>query len=163
MTSISNRELVSRLQHLANVLEITCLNSSRSDFTHSSFSEARAYDSRVLSELETGVKDWLTLDRSIDSTCWQFARQLHEANSFTPEPQEFSPNFNNDLKKCTSWDLFCQEDCQFEFLNPGCTCKFMHSCSICEANGMPGMPHKALYCPDNQSDSDHDSSFTDVV
>merc|ERR1711954_621405 len=49
---VSQIEFVSRLQHLANVFELTCLSSSLGDYGGESFNIAKEYDSKVLSDLE---------------------------------------------------------------------------------------------------------------
>ena len=65
-----------------------------------------------------------------------------------------SPEFNeadgyiDGHKICTSWNVFNKSGCQYEFLNPGRSCRFIHHCSICQANGVNFMPHKAWQCPD---------------
>ena len=79
---------------------------------------------------------------------------------------------DNDIKMCTSWNTFQKNGCQYEFLNPGKYCKFGHYCSLCRANGIDFMPHKALefteyndhFCmSDHPSDSPEtfDQSFSD--
>ena len=81
---VSKVEFNSRLQHLANIFEIVCINSTLNDFKHESWSEGNEYCERVLSDIEHNVKSWETLSRSIDSTCWQFAKSF--ADQFdTPE------------------------------------------------------------------------------
>ena len=159
LPSVSKKEFNNRLQHFINVLEISLLNSHLSDFDSPSWREARCYSERVLHDIETDYKDWLTLDRSIDPTCWTMARQSRETSDYSSP--DLSENYiaETEIKKCTSWDLFRKEGCQYEYLNPGRKCKFVHSCVICEANGVPDMPHKAWQCPDNQSDSE--ASFTE--
>ena len=60
------------------------------------------HNSRVLHDLETGLKDWKTLGRSIDSTCWTFAKHLSN-NSYNLSHSEYSGCDDSPyLKKCTS-------------------------------------------------------------
>ena len=76
LPAISQVELVSRLKHLCNVFEIVCLGSTLESVDEESLQTALAYDSLILSDLETGVKDWTTLNRCIDSTCWTYAQKM---------------------------------------------------------------------------------------
>ena len=157
LPAITSKELISRLQHLSNVLEISCLRSNLLEFCSESWTEARNYNSRVISEVETGVKDWLNLDRAIDSTCWQFAKQLASADfNFSDtdtntdadaygDTDSDSDSLSN-LIRCSSWNTFRKKGCQFEFLNPGRDCKFLHCCSTCESNGRGLLCHKSIHC-----------------
>ena len=51
---------------------------------------------------------------------------------------------NSDVRRCSSWNTFRKDGCQYEFLNPGKKCVFLHCCSICEYNGFGIQPHKSL-------------------
>ena len=59
---------------------------------------------------------------------------------------DFQEGYLDGHKVCTSWNVFNKEGCQYEFMNPGKKCKFIHHCSICQANGLNYMPHKAWQC-----------------
>ena len=146
----SANELINRIQHLANVFELVCLSSSVSDFQGQSWSIGKNYNSRVLHDLEFGLKSWETLGKAIDSTCWQFARELitqpqqnFEEDFITQPQQDFSAK---GPRVCTSWNTFKKDGCQFEFLNPGANCKYLHICSKCKTNGPNGTPHKSWQC-----------------
>ena len=127
-----------------------CLSSDLSHFNHSSFDVGKSYNFRVLNDLETGVKTWETLNRSIDPTCWIFAQQAAASH----DKKFASENLNEKVvnKKCTSWNTFFKDGCQFEFLNPGKNCRYIHSCSICDEHGLENMPHKAWECDNEFND-----------
>ena len=160
---MSNLEFTSRLQHLSNVLEIICLSSTLNDYSHDSLVEGLEYNERVVSDIEHNLKSWESLNRSIDSTCWQKAksysdklasRDLYSDNSenfftksdFSDIPEPSSPV--SDQKWCTSFNSFRKKGCQYKYLNPGRSCKYVHSCSYCKGIGLGDLPHKALQCPD---------------
>ena len=147
---VSKTEFLNRLQHLVNVFDIVCLGTPLSSFNGASWTEGHEYNKRILHDLETGVKDWKTLSRSIDSTCWTFAKINSDAKLYSDsstysdsDGSVYDSVCENSPRKCTSWNSFRKSGCQFEFLNPGKTCRFLHSCSTCEANGQLDMPHKA--------------------
>ena len=87
--ALSKAEFLSRLQHLVNVFDIVCLNAPLTAFNHSSFNEANEYNSRILHDIETGLKHWSTLSRSIDSTCWTYAKLLVDSKSADLDHSDF--------------------------------------------------------------------------
>ena len=157
LPAISHGELVSRLQHLTNVFEIVCLGSSLDTVDQESFQTALEYESRILSDIETGVKEWTTMSRSIDSTCWTYAQKMAASSA------ENCPQFSDiGVKRCTSWNLFRKNGCQFEFLNPGKICKYLHCCSLCEQIDYGCLPHKVFECEHFGSpELDFDPPYTD--
>ena len=103
LNRVSQLEFQSRLQHLVNTFEIVCLGSELSDFDHYGWQVAREYDSRVLHDIEVGLKEWTTLNRCIDPTCWTFAKQLASENKSNSKSQNPS---DNRTKVCTTFIFF---------------------------------------------------------
>ena len=56
LPSISPAELISRLQHCLNVLEIVCLGSNLSDFDSHGWKVGREYDQKIVRDIEQGFK-----------------------------------------------------------------------------------------------------------
>ena len=137
-------ELTARIQHLINVFEIVSLSSSLSDFDHVSWKIGKAYDDRIVSDVEVGNKHWLSLDKSIDSTAWQFARELVGKNKPTQNQSKPQGGNSNSTKMCTTWNSFRKDGCHYEHTNPGEVCVFQHVCSRCKKK------HKVWQCPENQ-------------
>ena len=137
-------ELTARIQHLINVFEIVSLSSSLSDFDHVSWKIGKAYDDRIVSDVEVGNKHWLSLDKSIDSTAWQFARELVGKNKPTQNQSKPQGGNSNSTKMCTTWNSFRKDGCHYEHRNPGEVCVFQHICSRCKKK------HKVWQCPENQ-------------
>ena len=61
LISVSDTEFLARIRHLKNVFEISCLSSKLDSFTETSWLIAREYDTRVISEIESGSKSWDSL------------------------------------------------------------------------------------------------------
>ena len=163
---MSKAEFNSRLQHLANVFEIVCISSSLDDYNLDSWQEGNAYNTPVLDDLETDMKSWSSMSKSIDSTCWQFARahsKPYISAQLSPDSEECIPVTNR--KWCTSYNNFRKDGCQYEFLHPGRMCNYIHSCSYCLDIGLGHMPHKVWQCNEfyqsGQADS-LDPSSTDL-
>ena len=76
LPAVSKAEFNSRLQHILNVLEIVCLESNLQEFHSYSWSIAKQYDIRILKDIEQSFKSWETLDKSIDSSAWNFAIRM---------------------------------------------------------------------------------------
>ena len=153
-------------------MEIVCLGSSLDDYDHESWKIGREYNSRYINDIEIGLKNWINFSPSIDPTCWHYAKELvspFAGEYVSPTDAEGSVSsldqylsFNSDEgfidghKICTSWNLFHKQGCQYEYLNPGKICQYIHHCSICQANCINYMPHKAWQCSDMDSFSNYD-------
>ena len=85
------------------MMEIVCLGSSNEDFNLSSWKIAREYNSRLVNDIEVGLKNWENLNRSIDPTCWAFAKELvspsdsvHLSDSYdSVSLSDLSENYNS--------------------------------------------------------------------
>ena len=144
---VSKEEYNSRLQHILNVLEIACLGSVIRDFDSHSWRIAREYDSKILQDISMGFKTWLNLDKCIDSSAWQYARELVPPKA--KSDQISNKTQNPSQKLCTTFNTFRKDGCSFEFNNPGEQCVYLHACSKCRQKGYPNRPHKAINCRDN--------------
>ena len=76
LPAVSKAEFISRLQQILNVFEITALGSNLSDFDSLSWFVAKAYDPRIEQDIQAGYRSWETLSRIVDSTAWQYSRDL---------------------------------------------------------------------------------------
>ena len=141
---VSKEEYISRLQHLCNVYEITCLGSNLTDFDGYGWKVAREYDNKILRDLEHGFKKWHTLDRAIDPTSWTVAKELIPKTKQASQTSK-SSNSNGQQKLCTTWNSCRQEGCQWEVNNHGQNCIFLHYCSRCRSKGQ-NRKHKLWQC-----------------
>jgi hypothetical protein len=80
ITNMSDSEFLARLKHLKNVFEIACLSSTLSSFSDPSWQTAREYDSRVIADIEAGVKSWDTLSNGLESDALYCAKESVEEN-----------------------------------------------------------------------------------
>ena len=141
---VNKEEFNARLQHILNVLEITCLGSSLSDFDSYSWKIAKEYDLKILKDIEQGYKTWETLDKCIDPTAWTYARQLVPKSK--NEQNKNNKNQGSSQKVCTTWNTFWSQECSYEFNNPGDKCVYLHVCSTCRQKGFPNRQHKSIHC-----------------
>ena len=162
---VSKEEFNSRLQHLLNVLDITCLDSSLAEFDSFSWKIAKCYDEKILSDISQGYKSWLTLDKCIDSTAWNYAQRMVPLESKPNRNQSKPQNSNQSSQKmCTTFNTFRRGDsCAFEFNNPNENCVYLHQCSACNKRGFPNRRHKAFNCRDEAKLSSANQTVTSAV
>ena len=154
-------------------MEIVCLSSSLKDFDSSSWRITKSYAEKILRDLELGYKSWLTLDKCIDSSAWNYAKEMNpdqKVNAQGAKNNQYSSqnnSQNNSQKLCTTYNTFKRgESCAFEFNNPGETCVYLHTCSSCRQRGFMNKSHKAFNCRDevrlnsNQTNNSNSPSAT---
>ena len=159
---VTHTEFISRLQHLLNVFEITCLGSNISDLQSYGFSVARDYNEKIVSDIEVNLKSWETLDKNIDAMAWAYSKELNprsKPNLTGPVKTNTSGGSGNSQKLCTTFNTFRKEGCHFEHQNPGETCVYLHNCSRCRSKGLQ-RKHKAWQCPDSEPKSSISTSTT---
>ena len=67
LIKMSDNEFLARLKHLRNVFEIACMSSPLTSFCDVPWQIAREYDSRVVSDIECGVKSWECLANGLET------------------------------------------------------------------------------------------------
>ena len=98
LPSVSKAEYNSPLQNLINMMEIVCLGSSNEDFNNLSWKITREYNSQLVNDMEVGFKNWDNLNRSIDPTCWAFAKEYVSPSDFAPLTDDYdSVSLSSDL------------------------------------------------------------------
>ena len=142
---VQREEFNSRLQHLINVMEITCLGSNLSDYDGYGWRVGREYDNRVIRDIEQGLKDWGSLAKSIDPTAWTFAREMVPKSKPNNQPPKGNSGGNNGQKACTTYNTFRNPGCHYEHTNPGEKCIYLHFCSHCRSKGF-NRRHKVWQC-----------------
>ena len=163
---VNKEEFNSRLQHVLNVLEITCLGSNLSDFDSHSWRIAREYDFKIVKDIEQGFKTWESLNKCIDSTAWQYAREMvpPEKSKVNSTQNVKNQNSQNSQKFCTTYNNFRNGNgCSYEYNNPGQECVYQHSCSNCRQKGFPNRRHKAIHCRDGNQDNNSSNATSSVT
>ena len=141
---VDKSEFISRVQHLVNVFELTCLASTATDFDSHGWRVAKEYDQKIINDIEHGIKSWDTLGKPIDAMSWTYAKEVVPKPKPNPPPSK--PNSSKGQKVCTTWNTFKKEGiCHYEFVNPGESCVYLHHCSKCKAKGLLKR-HKEFQC-----------------
>ena len=149
---MSDAEFLARLKHLKNVFEIACMSSPLSSFSDPPWQIAREYDSRVISDIESGVKSWSTLSNGLESDAMYVAKEtveLRNKNNKPVRPKKEGDRQKSDPKKtgCTTYNTHRSSDgCLWEHRNKGESCVFKHFCTWCKANRDVEEKHKSFNC-----------------
>ena len=65
LVPVAEGEVMARLTHLMNIMEITSNNSTLNDFDHSSWNLGRGYGDRVFNDIQQGLRNWTELPQNI--------------------------------------------------------------------------------------------------
>ena len=149
--------LEAKLQHIMNVIHVTCLNATASDFKPVAWLVGRTYHNLVQSKVDLGRECWAdfnTLYRGSPHAAEMVAAEREHRAAFMKQPKQEKPERGADrnsdkIKKplCSSWNNFETEGkCKWESENPGQTCNRSHHCSYCEKKGNPKTFHQERFC-----------------
>ena len=151
LIDMDDKEFLSRLRHLKNVFEIACLSINISSFSDHAWQIAREYDTRVISEIESGAKTWATLSNGLETDAIYCANQIVElrnkAKKVTVDRKDKKDKKENRAKACTTYNTHrASEGCFWEHNNRGESCVFEHYCSWCKTNRDIKEKHKVFDC-----------------
>ena len=136
LISMSDTEFLARLTHLKNVFEIACLSSSLTSYSDNSWHVAREYDTRVISDIESGSKSWSSLSKGLETDALYCANQtvdLRNKGKVKAKDSKDNKKVRGDKeakKACTTFNTHrSSEGCYWEHNNRGENCIFEHFCS----------------------------------
>ena len=155
--------LEAKLQHLMNVVHVTCLNASTTDFKPVAWSIGRTYHNLVQSKVDSGCEGWADFDwlhRGSPHAAEMIAaeREHRAALMRKPERPEIK-NHKSDKKDeekpaCYTWNEYEVEGkCKWEADHPWVKCIRSHHCSFCKKNN-PSLRtlHQARFCKQKLGD-----------
>ena len=157
ISNTSHDEILARVRHLKNVYEVACLSSNLATFAEPSWQVAREYDSRIISDIESGAKTWEGLSNGLETDAIYVAKEIVEqkkakkpvkiksdqADVTKVEKSKKDPKANG----CTTYNTHrASEGCYWEHLNKGEQCVFEHFCSWCKLNRNAVEKHKIIQC-----------------
>ena len=154
MTPPMEKELVeAKLQHLMNVIHVTCLNATAADFKPVAWSVGRTYHNLVQSKVDSGREHWLEfeqLHRSSPHAAEMIAAEREHRAALVKNPRRSDRPEDvkaKDRKSCPTWNEHEVEGkCKWEVENPGQKCNRDHSCSYCSKKGTGRTMHQARFC-----------------
>ena len=130
--------LEAKLQHLLNVIHVTCLNASATEFKPVAWSVGRTYHNLIQAKVDSGREDWTDFDmlhRGSPHAAEMVAAEREHRAALMAKPDGVKKNDKKDDSKapCTSWNGFEEEGkCKYEADHPGEKCNRAHFCSYCK-------------------------------
>ena len=159
--------LEAKLQHLLNVISVTCMNSSPSEFKPVAWSVGRSYHNLVQAKVDSGRETWTDFDhyhRSSPHPAEMVAAErehrvalnsLNKVKTDKVVEKKVEKNSDHDKPFCTTWNNFEEEGkCRFESEHPGEKCNRVHECKYCKRK-YPGSrtKHQERFCKRKQDDN----------
>ena len=155
ISNTSHDEILARVRHLKNVYEVACLSSNLATFAEPGWLVAREYDSRIISDIESGAKTWEGLSNGLETDAIYVAKEIVELKK-AKKPKVKSDQADPKVEKskkdpkangCTTYNTHrASEGCYWEHLHQGEQCAFEHSCSWCKLNRNVVEKHKLIQC-----------------
>ena len=152
-------ELEAKLQHMMNVIHVTCLNAGQLDFKPVSWSVGRTYHNLVQAKVDSGRESWSEFDslyRGSPHAAEMVAaeREHRVALAKLPKVDKGGKTDRVGVKTertgkplCSTWNDFEVEGkCKWESENSGLTCNRSHHCSYCEKKGNSKTYHQERFC-----------------
>ena len=145
-----------------NVINVTCMNASPTDFKPVGWSVGRTYHNLVQAKIDSGRESWVDFEHyhrsSPHAAEMVAAEREHRAalNKSKPEkvPERVERKGDHDKPLCNTWNNFEEEGkCKYESEHPGEKCNRIHECKYCKKK-YPGnrTKHQERFCKRKQED-----------
>ena len=142
---IPERELLGKIRHLKNVVEVCCLNSNSSEFTSYGWAIAKDYALKVEDEVTQGLAEWSEMAHGVRTSSLLLAQMDCPRQMF----QKGTKGKDTDKEKmiCTTYNKCSTKGkCDYEVANPDKSCQRKHECSWCRTNLGQSYRHQASEC-----------------
>ena len=138
-------ELLGKMRHLKNIVEVCCLNSTSTDFSSYGWAIAKDYASKVEDEVAQNVVDWCEMHHGVRTSSLVSAqmdcpRQSFNKSSKTKETEK-EKIICTTYNKCTT-----KGKCDYEVAHPDKSCQRKHECGWCRSNLNQGYKHQTWDC-----------------
>ena len=160
-------EVMARLVHLMNIMEITSNNSTLNDFDHSAWQLGRGYGDRVFNDIQQGLRSWPEMPNHILPDVFLHVKDMVDTQTKKKDTnarggggrgggrgrgnkergQDRSGSDSKPLVCTTYNDFFTGSGCAYEYNNQR-KCNYEHYCSKCFASTGNKVAHKARFCGD---------------
>ena len=144
-------ELLGKLRHIKNYLEVCCLNSSSSDFMGYGWTIAKDYAFKVEEEVTNGLADWNDMTAAVRTNT------LVLSQMDCPRQNTLKSNKQKEPEKmlCTTYNQ-CTVigKCDYEVANPTKSCQRKHECSWCKQHFNQSNKHQERECRKKKENGD---------
>ena len=168
LVPVAEGEVMARLTHLMNIMEITSNNSTLNDFDHSSWNLGRGYGDRVFNDIQQGLRNWTELPQNILPDVFLHVKDMVDMQTRKKDSvgrggrggagrgrggnagkERASEKGGSEKPQvCPSYnDFFTGSGCAYEYNNQR-KCNYEHYCSKCFSATGNKVAHKARFCTD---------------
>ena len=152
--------LEAKLQHLKNVIHVTCLNASSSDFKPAAWLVGRTYHNLVQAKVDSGREDWIDFDmlhRGSPHAAEMIAAEREHRQALLAKPEKIvakKTDKRDEKQPCPTWNEYEVEGkCKYEAEHPGEKCNRSHNCSFCKKKYPATRTfHQARFCKRKQEE-----------
>ena len=151
--------LEAKLQHLLNIIHVTCLNATAADFKPVAWSVGRTYHNLVQGKVDSGREGWTDFDilhrGSPHAAEMVAAEREHRVALATSTLATKTDRVNvkktdkkDEKLSCPTWNEHEEEGkCKYEADHPGDKCNRSHHCSYCKKKYPSNRTqHQARFC-----------------
>ena len=152
---IERSVLEAKLQHIMNVVHVTCLNSTAAEYKPASWLVGRTYHGLVQAKVDSGRERWSDFEAlyrgSPHASEMVSAEREHRA-ALTKQvvaggKKDEQKEKTGKKRPCTSWnDSEVEGKCKYEAEHPGEKCNRHHSCNYCDKKGFSRNYHQERFC-----------------
>ena len=140
---LNEGELIGKLRHLKNTMEVCCLNSSGTDFSTYGWTIAKDYAFKVEDEIAQGLATWQSMAPGIRTNSLVSAQM--DCPRYTQKPNRTDKEER--IKVCTTYNKCkTKNKCEYEMQYPDKQCQRKHECSWCRSNSNQSNRHQEWDC-----------------
>ena len=140
--------LLAKLEHMKNVFEICCQNSTQLEYSNYGWVLARDYACKVQNKVDQQLVDWQSMPSGVQtadlvSAQCEYPRPAPPGAKVVKEKEEAPAK-----RTCSTYNTSSVEKkCDYEVQNPGKYCQRKHECSYCRKHLNKGIKHQVWKCP----------------
>ena len=145
-------EILAKLRHIKNLLDVCCLNSDQSDFKCYGWTIAKDYALKVEEVVEQKIATWEEMSAGVQTSQLLLAQMdcpkpIKPVRSNVVEVKDGKPPQQPPKARCTTYNACKTEDkCEYELSHPDKKCILKHECSWCKKNLNQSFKHQEWNC-----------------
>ena len=144
-TPMPDGELLGKMRHLKNIVEVCCLNSTSADFSTYGWAIAKDYALKVEDEVAQNLVNWGDMQHGVRTSSLVLAQMDCPRQSFIKNNK--TKDSEKDKIVCTTYNKCTTKGkCEYEVMHPDKTCQRKHECSWCKSNLNQSYKHQVWDC-----------------
>ena len=149
---LAEGELLAKLRHIKNFLEVCCLNSEMTDFKGYGWTIAKDYALKVEGDVDQQITTWSEMSNGVQTNQLVLAQMDFPRPSFVNKKagtgKEPDGKLGTSVKeRCRTYNSCKTEDkCEYELSNPDKKCILKHECNWCRSNLKISFKHQEWAC-----------------